>query len=123
MKKSNKVTLLRSSGGLTSPARAASAASPHSDRRPAAAPPDSRASSEAVERASRQRFTAEYKHRVLREASAATSHVEKAPLTSQQRGSKRVPLDPRDKRIAELERENARLDRRSARAEAVVEVQ
>ncbi|MFM2420174.1 MAG: hypothetical protein RL385_4897 [Pseudomonadota bacterium] len=66
--------------------------------------PTAALSSEAVERASRQQFTAEYKHRVLREASAATARGEKAPLTSQQRGSKRVPLDPRDKRSAELER-------------------
>ena len=102
-----------------------------------------------VERARRRGFTAEYKYRILREAEAATgrgemgallrreglysSHLttwrvqagrgEMAALKPQQRGPKPVPVDARDKRIAELERDNTRLGRRAERAEAIVELQ
>jgi len=102
-----------------------------------------------VERARRRGFTAEYKYRILREATAAagrgelgallrreglySSHLtawraqagraERAALKPQQRGPKAVPVDARDKRIAELERDNARLGRRAERAEAIVELQ
>jgi hypothetical protein len=48
---------------------------------------------------------------------------EMAALKPQQRGPKAMAVDPRDKRIAELERDNARLGRRAERAEAIVEVQ
>ena len=39
------------------------------------------------------------------------------------RGPAPQPLDPRDKRIAELERGTARWQKRAERAEALVEVQ
>jgi transposase-like protein len=149
MKKSNKVTSLRSSGISTLSARGPSRADPPSEHEPPATSPDSRVSSEVVERARRRGFTAEYKYRILREATAATgrgemgallrreglysSHLttwriqagrgEMAALKPQQRGPKPVPVDARDKRIAEFERDNARLGRRAERAEAIVELQ
>jgi transposase len=149
MKKSNKVTSLRSSGHATVSARTPTPGSQSSAHEPAATSPEGRASSEVVERARRRGFTAEYKYRILREAAAATgrgemgallrreglysSHLttwraqagrgEMAALTPQQRGPKAVPVDPRDKRIAELERDVLRLGRRAERAEAIVEVQ
>ena len=149
MKKSNKVTSLRSSGISTPSARGPSRANPSSEHEPPATSPESRVSSEVVERARRRGFTAEYKYRILREATAATgrgelgallrreglysSHLhtwriqagrgEMSALKPQQRGPKPMPVDARDKRIAELERDNARLGRRAERAEAIVELQ
>ncbi len=108
-----------------------------------------RPETEVTEKASRRRFTAEYKRRILREAAACTergelgallrreglysSHLTEwrkqaergqlAGLAPKKRGPKAKPVDPRDRRIAELERENAKLTRRSERAEALVEVQ
>jgi transposase len=149
MKKSNKVTSLRSSGSPTLSARGPSRANPPSEHEPPATSPENRGSSEVVERARRRGFTAEYKYRILREATAATgrgelgallrreglysSHLttwriqagrgEMAALKPQQRGPKPAPVDARDKRIAELERDNARLGRRAERAEAIVELQ
>ena len=108
-----------------------------------------RLETEVSEKASRRRFTAEYKRRILREAAACTergelgallrreglssSHLTEwrkqaergqlAGLSPKKRGPKAKPVDPRDRRIAELERENAKLTRRSERAEALVEVQ
>ncbi len=110
---------------------------------------DGRASSEVVERATRRRFTGEYKQRILREAAGVTargeigallrreglysSHLNTwraeaergalAGLGAKPRGPKPALLDPRDKRIAELERDVAQLGRRAERAEAIVEVQ
>lgn len=149
MKKSNKVTPLRSAGQGPRPARDTAPSNPSSEHEPPATLPENRASSEVVERARRRGFTAEYKYRILREAAAATgrgelgallrreglysSHLttwrvqagrgEMAALKPQQRGPKAVPVDPRDKRIAELERDVLRLGRRAERAEAIVEVQ
>jgi transposase len=149
MKKSNKVTSLRSSGQGPRPARDTAPSNPSSEHEPPATSPENRASSEVVERARRRGFTAEYKCRVLREAASATgrgelgallrreglysSHLstwrvqagrgEMAALKPQQRGPKAVPVDPRDKRIAELERDVLRLGRRAERAEAIIEVQ
>ena len=108
-----------------------------------------RAETEVSDKPTRRRFTAEYKRRILREAAACTqrgelgallrreglysSHLtewrkqaergELAGLTPRKRGRKAKPADPRDKRIAQLERENAKLSRRAERAEALVEVQ
>ncbi len=99
--------------------------------------------------ARRRRFTAEYKREVLRKAEACTqsgeigallrseglysSHLttwrqaqergELAGLAPKKRGRKAMPADPRDKKIIELERQNARLTARAERAEALVEVQ
>jgi len=104
---------------------------------------------EVMARAQRRRFTAEYKRRIVREADRCTkpgelgallrreglysSHLtswraarergELAGLAPQKRGPKATPPDPREKRIAELEREIARWKQRAERAEALVEVQ
>ena len=104
---------------------------------------------EVLAKAERRRYTAEYKRKILEEADACTkpgelgallrreglyssilaawraarSRGELAGLEPRKRGPKgRVP-DARDKRIAELERENRKLQARAHRAEALVEVQ
>ncbi len=102
-----------------------------------------------TEKARRRRFSAEYKRRIVREADAATargelgallrreglysSHLVKwreqarrgelAGLAAKKRGPQPKVADPRDKRITELERANAKLVKRAERAEALVEVQ
>jgi transposase-like protein len=104
---------------------------------------------EVVAKATRRRFTAEYKRRVLQEASLAqaagevgallrreglySSHLaswraarergEEAGLSAKRRGPKPKPRDERDRRIGELEREVAKLHKHLERAEAVIEVQ
>jgi len=108
-----------------------------------------RPSTEVTEKAKRRRFTAKYKKRILREAAACqkhgelgallrreglySSHLSKwrqqaeagelSGLTPKKRGRKAQSVDPRDTQIAELQRENAALQRRAVRAEALVEVQ
>src|SRR2546428_6364272 len=107
------------------------------------------AETEVVAKAQRRRFTAEYKGRIVREADRCTkpgelgallrreglysSHLttwraardrgELEGLSPKQRGPKAAPPDPREKRIAEQEREIARLTKRAERAEALVELQ
>jgi transposase-like protein len=107
------------------------------------------AETEVVAKAARRRFTAAEKLRVLREAEHCTkpgelsallrreglysSHLsawrqarqrgELAGLTPRPRGPKAKPVDPRDKKIAELERETRRLQARLERAEGLIEVQ
>jgi transposase len=97
----------------------------------------------------RRSFTAEYKRRILKEADACTtpgavgtllrreglysSHLvewrrarargELAALTPKKRGRKPIPVDPRDRKIAELERQLAHMTGRAERAEALVEAQ
>jgi transposase len=97
----------------------------------------------------RRSFTAEYKRRLLKEADACTtpgavgallrreglysSHLvewrrarargELAALAPKKRGRKPIPVDPRDRKIAELERQLAHLTGRAERAEALVEAQ
>lgn len=104
---------------------------------------------EVVAKARRRRFTAAEKLRVLREADRCTkpgelsallrreglysSHLstwrearrrgELAGLTPRARGPKAKPVDPRDKKIAELERETRRLQARLERAEGLIELQ
>ena len=104
---------------------------------------------EVVAKAERRRFTAEYKRRIVREADRCTkpgeigallrreglysSHLtswraardrgELAGLAPKQRGPKATPPDPRDKKIAELERSEERWRKRAERAEALVELQ
>lgn len=104
---------------------------------------------EVTPKARRRRFKAEYKRRILREAAACTergelgallrreglysSHLtewrkqaergELAGLSPKKRGPKAKPVDPRDKKIAQLERELKKLSRRAQRAEALVELQ
>jgi transposase len=97
----------------------------------------------------RRSFTAEYKRRILKEADACTtpgavgallrreglysSHLvegrrarargELAALTPKKRGRKPTPVDPRDRKLAELERQLAYMTGRAERAEALVEAQ
>jgi len=104
---------------------------------------------EVVAKAARRRFTAAEKLRVLREADGCTkpgelsallrreglysSHLsgwraarkrgELAGLTPRPRGPQARPVDPRDKKIAELERETRRLQARLERAEGLIELQ
>ena len=104
---------------------------------------------EVTARARRRRFSAAEKLRVLREADRCTkpgelsallrreglysSHLstwraarqrgELAGLTPRARGPKAKPVDPRDKKIAELERETRRLQARLERAEGLIAVQ
>ena len=94
----------------------------------------------------RRRFTVEYKLRVLREVERAkapgdigailrreglySSHlvtwrrerdrVAKAGLAARKRGPQATPKDPR---VAQLERENARLRRRNQQVETLLEIQ
>ena len=98
------------------------------------------------EQAKRRRFTAEYKLRIVREADACKSdgdvaallrreglyssllsswrrqrdEIAKVGMTSRKRGRKAKAEDPR---VKELERENARLQRRLARVETMLEIQ
>ncbi len=114
-----------------------------------ASPAGAAAEVEVVAKAERRRFTAEYKRRIVREADRCTkpgeigallrreglysSHLvtwraardrgELEGLSAKKRGPKAAPPDPREKKIAELERENLRLTKRAERAEALVEVQ
>ena len=104
---------------------------------------------EVVAKAQRRRFTAAEKLRVLREADRCTkpgelgallrreglytSHLsawraarqrgELAGLRPRARGPKAKLVDPRDRRIAELERDKQRLQARLERAEGLIEVQ
>jgi transposase-like protein len=95
----------------------------------------------------RRSFTIEYKLKILREADTCTpqqrgalvrreglysSHLtcwrrerDRGDLTGERRprGPIPVPVDPRDLRIAELEKESMRLLKRLVRAEAMVELQ
>ncbi len=104
---------------------------------------------EVVAKPERRRFTAEYKRRILQDADrcrqpgevaallrreglysshlaawrAARRRGELAGLAPKPRGPKPTQSDPRDRKIAELERENRRLQARAERAEALVELQ
>ena len=103
---------------------------------------------EVVAKASRRRFTVEYKRKVVREAEGCktpgavgallrreglySSHLttwraarERGELAGapKTRGPARRVVDPRDKRISELERERTRWQKRAERAEALVELQ
>lgn len=149
MKKSAKGTIAGSTGGSPPSAEPSPRAQSSSHHEPGVRSPVERPSSEVVERATRRRFTGEYKQRILREAAAATapgatgallrreglysSHLftwraeaergQLAALKPKQRGPKAKAVDRRDQRIADLEREVSRLGRRAERAEAIVEVQ
>jgi transposase-like protein len=97
----------------------------------------------------RRRFSAEYKRSILRQADACkvlgevgallrreglySSHLsswrsardrgELEALAPKSRGPEKAVVDPRDKRISTLARENERLNARLERAEAVIELQ
>ena len=100
-------------------------------------------------KATRRRFTLDYKRKIVREADgcktsgavgallrreglysshlttwrAARERGELAERAVRKRGPAPRPSDPRDKRIAELERENALWRKRAERAEALIEVE
>jgi len=103
---------------------------------------------EVVAKATRRRFTLEYKRKIVREADACktsgaigallrreglySSHLttwraarERGELAGAptKRGPVRPVADPRDRRITELERERTRWQKRAERAEALVELQ
>ena len=105
---------------------------------------------EVPEKSRRRTYTVEYKLQIVKEADAckgtgdigallrreglyssqlttwrqARDRGELAPGTKgKKRGPRAVPPDPRDKKIAELERENAKLTTRAERAEAIAEIQ
>ena len=104
---------------------------------------------EVRERAARRRFTAEYKLQVLRQADQCagvgelgallrreglySSHLTTwrrqreqgalVALTPKKRGRPMAPVSPLARRVAELERDNARLGRRLHQAEAIIAAQ
>src|SRR5688572_25130089 len=110
--------------------------------------PPSLVPTEVTEKSRRRVFSAEYKRKILAEVEACkepggigailrreglySSHLvdwrrarDRGELGGQtkKRGPTARPTDERDKRIAELERLNAKLERRAVRAEALVELQ
>jgi transposase-like protein len=103
---------------------------------------------EVVAKATRRRFTVDYKRKIVRAADGCktpgaigallrreglySSHLttwraarERGELAGapKKRGPARRVADPRDKRITELERERTRWQKRAERAEALVELQ
>lgn len=104
---------------------------------------------EVKAKASRRRFSAKYKKRVLDEVAGCkavgevgallrreglySSHLTKwrqqaergelAGLEPKKRGPAAPAVDPRDKRLAELEKELQAMTRRAEQAEALVEIQ
>ena len=105
---------------------------------------------EVTEKAKRRAFTVEYKRRIVKEAEACkgpgeigallrreglySSHLttwrqardrgELVPgAATKKRGPKAAPVDPRDKKIAELERQIAKVTKRAETAEAIAEIQ
>jgi len=97
----------------------------------------------------RRTYTAEYKRRILKEADACTApgaigallrreglyssllvewrrargRGELAALTPKKRGRKPTPVDPRDRKLAELERQLTQMTGRAERAEVLVDAQ
>ena len=112
-------------------------------------PPPAVPDPEVRERAARRRFTAEYKLQVLRQAEQCagvgeigallrreglySSHLTTwrrqreqgalVALAPKKRGRPAVPVSPLARRVAELQRDNARLARRLHQAEAIIEAQ
>ena len=105
---------------------------------------------EVTEKAKRRTFPVEYKRRIVKEAEAckapgeigsllrreglyssqlamwrgARDRGELAPgAATRKRGPTAAPVDPRDKKIAELERNLVRQTKRAERAEAIAEIQ
>src|SRR5262250_678746 len=104
---------------------------------------------QVVAKARRRVFTAEYKRRILKAADAcatpgavgallrreglysshlvmwrrARSQGELAALAPKRRGREPTPVDARDRRIVELERQLAEMTGRAERAEALVDAQ
>jgi transposase len=112
-------------------------------------PPPVVADPEVRDRAARRRFTAEYKLQVLRQADQCagvgevgallrreglySSHLTTwrrqreqgalVALAPKKRGRPPTPVSPLARRMAELERDNARLARRLQQAEAIIDAQ
>jgi transposase-like protein len=130
--------------GETQGARRASGVSP---ARPGAAPARA-ADPEVAAKAKRRQFSAQYKLRIVREAAAANSPGEIGALLrreglysshlvawrrqrergelaglSARRGRKPEPVNPLAKRVAELEREKRRLERKLEQAELLLDIQ
>jgi transposase-like protein len=108
-----------------------------------------RADPEVPAKATRRQFSAEYKRRILREAEAATepgelgallrreglyssnlvtwrrqrSRGELAALSPKRRGRKAKAVNPLTKRVAELERDKRRLQRKLEQAELLLDIQ
>jgi transposase len=104
---------------------------------------------EVTGKAERRRFSAEYKRKILKEADACTrpgelgallrreglyssnltawrgarDRGEIAGLAPKKRGPKATVRDARDRRIADLEKENRKWKARAERAEALVDLQ
>ncbi len=104
---------------------------------------------QVVAKPKRRTYTAEYKRRILKEADACTTpgtvgallrreglyssllvewrrarrRGELAALAPKKRGRRPTPVDPRDRKIAELERQLAQVTGRAERAEALVDAQ
>ena len=103
---------------------------------------------EVTDKATRRRFSAAYKRRIVSEAARCTKPGELGALlrregvyssslstwrrqrdagelagTGSKRGPKAQPKDPRDKRIAELERQNRRLGTKLEQAETIIAIQ
>ena len=107
------------------------------------------ADSEVADKATRRQFSAKYKRRIVREADRCTKPGELGALLRREglfssalstwrrqreageleglrpakRGRKGKPPDARDKRIAELERKNRRLEAKLTQAETVIVIQ
>jgi len=104
---------------------------------------------EVLAKATRRRFSAEYKRRILREAAAASEageigallrreglyssylitwrrqrdRGELAGLSPRRRGRKAKAVNPLAKRVAELERDKQRLERKLKQAELLLDIQ
>ena len=105
---------------------------------------------EVPEKARRRTYTVDYKLKIVKEADAckgtgdigallrreglyssqlttwrqARDRGELAPgAATKKRGPKATPVDPRDKKIADLERQIAKVTTRAERAEAIAEIQ
>jgi transposase-like protein len=104
---------------------------------------------QVVAKPRRRTYPAEYKRRILKEADACTApgaigallrreglyssllvewrrargRGELAALAPKKRGRKPAPVDPRDRKISELERQLAQMTGRAERAEVLVDTQ
>ena len=120
-----------------------------SSRSPVSQMGEGRPDPEVAEMPKRRKYTAEYKLRILEEADACThpgeigallrreglysSHITRwrrnlqagilEALSPEKRGPKPAPENPLQRRLAELERENARLKKKLEAAETIIEVQ
>ena len=148
MKVVEKQRVEETSGGTEGARRATGGsplAAPPSAPGSAAATPET----EVVAKAQRRRFTTEYKRRIVRAADrctqsgevgallrreglyssqltnwrAARDRGELEGLSPRKRGPHVAPPDPREKKLAEQEREITRLTKRAEHAEALVEIQ